>query len=83
MSQIYKKRQKRPKMKENQLGILEISLWNLRILLEIQQRPLGPEKSNARVTYLYLRIHPKGWCIFPPKVVTTLLSGSGKDTVGA
>ena len=83
MSQIYKKQQKRPQVKENQLGILEISLWNLRILLEIQQRPLGPETSNARVTYLYLRIHPKGWCIFPLKVVTTLLSGSGKGTVGA
>ena len=53
------------------------------ILLEIQQSALGPRKSASGVTYLSLRINPKSCCIFPLKVVATLLSGSRKSTVGA
>ena len=83
MSQIYNDNTKRPKPKGNQLGILGISSRNLRILLEIQQKALGPRQSTAGTTYLSLRMHPKSCYIFPLKVATTLLSGSGKGPVGA
>ena len=66
MSQVYNDNIKRPKQKENQLG-------NLRFLLEIQQRALGPGESTAGTTYLSLRIHPKNCWIFPLKAATTLL----------
>ena len=40
-------------------------------------------ESGAGVTYLSMRIHPKGCCIFPLKVSATLLSGSSKGANGA
>ena len=73
MSQLYNDNTKRPKPKENQQEIQ----------LELQQRALGPGESAAEITYLSLRIHPKSCYSFPQQVATTLLSGSGKGTVGA
>ena len=64
-------------------GFWESHLRNLHILLEIQQRASGPEKSTAGAKYLSLRIHPKSCHIFPLKFATTLLSSSGKGAVGA
>ena len=52
MSQIHNGNTKRPKPKENQLGILGISSRNLQVLLEIQQRALGPGESTAGTTLL-------------------------------
>ena len=83
MSQIYNDNTKKPKLKENQLGILESLLANLCILLEIQQKALGPGESAVGATYLFLRMHPKSCPIFPLKVPATLLRGLGKDAVGA
>ena len=55
MSQRYNDNTKRPKPKENQLGILKIhAFWR-----KIQQRAYGPGESAAEVTYLSMRIHPK------------------------
>ena len=51
---------------------------NLRILPEN-----STGKSDARVTYLSMRIHPKRCRIFPLKVSATLLNGSRKGAVGA
>ena len=73
MSQLYNDNTKRPKLKEIQQ----------KIQLELQQRALGPGKSAAGITYLSLRIHSKSCYMFPLKVATTLLSGSGKGAVGA
>ena len=59
MSQIYNDNTKRTKSKENQLGSQESHLGNSRILLEIQQRALGPGESASGTTYLSLRIRSK------------------------
>ena len=78
MSQRYNDNKKRPKSKENQLGILKIDAF----CLKIQQRALGLGGSAVRVMYLYMRIHTS-CCNFPLKVATTLLSGSTKGKVRA
>ena len=56
MSQIYNDNTERPKLKENQLGVLKIYAFCQRI----QQRTSGPGESAAGVTYLSMRIHRKG-----------------------
>ena len=48
---------------------------------KIQWRASGQEESDAGVTYLSMRIHPKSCRIVPLKVPTTLLSGSRKSAV--
>ena len=68
---------KRPKLKEDQLGILKIHAF----CWKIQQRALGPEQSTAGVMYLSLRIHSKRDCIFPKKVARTFLSDSRKSWI--
>ena len=60
-----------------------LDLKNLCILLEIQQRALGPGESTAGVTYLSVRIYMKSCHIFPKNVAATLLSGSRNGAVGA
>ena len=55
----------------------------MQILLEIQERASGPGESAAGVMYLSMRMHPKNSCIFPLKIVATLLSGSRKGVIGA
>ena len=46
---------------------------NLGILLEIQQKALGPGANNAGITYTSMGIHPKSCCIFPLKITATLM----------
>ena len=75
MRQIYNDNTKKPKPKENQLGILKIyAFW-----------PNSAEDLGSRRALMVLRIYenaPKNCRIFPLKVVTTLLSGSRKDATG-
>ena len=77
MSQRYNDNVKRPKLKENHLGILKIYAFSRKILL----RTLDPGEHCC--SYVSMRIQPKSCCIFPSKVAATLLSGSGKGAVGA
>ena len=79
MSQRYNHNIKRPKPKENQLGIWKIYAF----CQKIQQRALGPGEKAAGVMYLSLGIHPKSCHMFSLKVAATLLSGSRKDAIGA
>ena len=79
MSQIYNDNTKRPKPKENQLGILGISS------LELLHSAEGL-RSRREYRWVFVSIFestPKGCCISPLKVAATLLSGSGKGVVGA
>ena len=71
MSQRYNDNTKRPKPKENQLGILRIYAF----CRKIQLRASGPRESAAGVTYLSMIIHPKRCRIFSKKVAATLISG--------
>ena len=48
MSQRYNDNTKRPKLKENQLGILKMYAFRWKI----QQRASGPVESTIGVTYL-------------------------------
>ena len=77
MSQIYNGNIKRPKAKENQLGMLGISSGKFMHSAENSAEGLvsGPGESTAGTTLLSLRIHPKSCCIFALKVAATLLSG--------
>ena len=59
----YNDNTKRPKPKENQLGILNIHA----VCWKIQQTVSGPGGSFAGVMYLYMRIPPKNCYISPPK----------------
>ena len=61
------------------IGILKIYAFSWKI----QQRASRPEERTAGVTYLFMRIHPNISCIFPLKVVITLLSSSRKGAVRA
>ena len=78
MSQRYNDNTKRPKPKENQLGILKIYA----ICRNIQQRASGPGEGAAGVTYLSMRTYLKSSRIFPREVAATLLSDSMKIAVG-
>ena len=81
MSQIYNDNTKRPKSKENQLGILGISS---REFTHFAGNSAYERESTTATMYLSLRICPKSCYIFSLKVPTTLLSGSGgKGAVGA
>ena len=74
MRQRYNDNTKRPKPKENQLGILKVYAF----CQEIQQNTSGPRERCW--CYVFMRMHPKNCCIFPLKVATALLSGSRKGT---
>ena len=66
-SSVMRQRQnntRRPKSKENQLGILKIYAF----CQKIQQRASDQGESAAGVMYLSMRIHPKNCSIFPLKV---------------
>ena len=83
MSQTYNDNTKRPKPKEIQLGILEISSREF-------THSVGNSAEGLRSTregcWGYISIFentPKSCHISPLKVATTLLSGSGKGAVGA
>ena len=77
--QRYNDNTRRPKSKENQLGILKTYAF----CQKIQQRASGPEETTSGVTYLLIRMHPKNGRIFPLKVAATLLRGSRKGATGA
>ena len=72
MAQRYNGNTKRPQLKKNQPGFLNIYV----ICWKIQQRHSGPGDSTAGVIYLFMRIHPESCCISPLKVAATLFSGS-------
>ena len=56
MSQRCNDNIKKPKLQDNQLGILKIYIF----CLKIHEKALGPEESAAGVMwYLSLRQHPK------------------------
>ena len=76
MRKRYTDNTKKPKPKENQLGILKIYAF----CQKIQQKTSG---SGERCwCYISMRMHQKNCRIFPLKVFTTLLSGSRKGTSG-
>ena len=83
MSQIYNDNTKRPKLKENQLGILRILSREFTHFAGNSAEGLGSRRERCWDYYLSLRIRPKSCYIFPLKVAATLLSGSGKGAVEA
>ena len=68
MRQRYNDNRKKPKTKQNQLGILKFYVF----CQKIQQRALGPGESAACWGCVSMRMHPKNCCIFTLKVATTL-----------
>ena len=77
MRQICNDNTKRPKPKENQLGLLKIYAF----CQKIQQKTLGPGER----CWCYISFYenaPKKLLHLPLKVATTLLSGSRKGTTG-
>ena len=74
---------KRPKPKENQLGILGISPGEFTHSVGNSAEGLG---SGRECCWGYISVFentPKSCCISPLKVAMILLSGSGKGAVGA
>ena len=65
--------QKEQSQKKISWAFQRSQLENLGILLEIQQKALGPGANNAGITYTSLGIHPKSCCIFPLKITATLM----------
>ena len=82
MSQIYNNSTKRPKPKENQLGILEVSSMEFMYFAGNSAQGLGSRREHFW-HHVSLRIHPKSCRIFPLKLAATVLSGSGKGEIGA
>ena len=79
MSQIYNENTKTPKAKGDLRNLIQgiyTFCWKF-------NRGPWAQESAAETTYLSLRICTKSCYIFPLKVATTLLSGSGKGAVGA
>ena len=80
---MYNGNTKRPKLKENQLGILGIS--SREFTHSVGNSVEGIESGRERC-WGYVSIFentPKSCSISPLKVAATLLSGSGKGAVGA
>ena len=65
--------QKEQSQKKISWAFQRSQLENLGILLEIQQKALGPGANNAGITYTSMGIHPKSCCIFPLKITATLM----------
>ena len=83
MSQTYDDYTKRPKPKENQLGILGISSREFMHSVVNSAEDLGSRRKHCLGYKSIFENTPKSCCISPLKVATTLLSGWGKGTVGA
>ena len=83
MSQTYDDNTKRPKPKENQLGILAISSRKFTHFAGNSAGGLGSGRERSWGYVSVFENTPKSCCISPLKVATTLLNGSGKGTVGA
>ena len=78
MSQIYNDNTKRPKLEENQLGILGISSREFMHSTGNSVEGLGSRRERCWddvSVFENLRICPKSCYIFPLKVVVTSLSG--------
>ena len=65
--------QKEQSQKKISWAFQRSQLENLGILLEIQQKALGPGANNAGITYTSMGIHAKSCCIFPLKITATLM----------
>ena len=65
--------QKEQSQKKISWAFQRSQLENLGILLEIQQKALGPGANNAGISYTSMGIHPKSCCIFPLKITATLM----------
>ena len=76
MSQIHNGNTKRPKLKENQLGILGISSREFTHSVGNSAEGLGSRRERCWGYVSFLRIHPKSSRISSLKVAATLLSGS-------
>ena len=83
MSQIYNDNTKRPKPKENQLGILGISSREFTHSVGNSTEGLGCRREHCCGFVSIFENTLKSCRISPLKVATTLLSGSGKGAVGA
>ena len=83
MSQTYDDYTKRPKPKENQLGILGISSREFTHSVVNSAEGLGSRRKHCLGYKSIFENTPKSCCISPLKVAVTLLSRSGKDAVGA
>ena len=83
MSQTYNGNVKRPKPKENQLGILEISSREFTHFVGNSGEGLGSGRERCWGYVSIFENTPKSCCISPLKVAATLLSGSGKGAIGA
>ena len=82
MSQIYNDNTKRPKPKENQPGILGISSREFTHYIGNSAEGRGSTRERCWGFVSIFENIPKSCRIFPLKVATNLLSGSGKGTVG-
>ena len=83
MRQTYNDNTKKPRPKENQLGILGIS--SREFMHSVGNSAEGLRSGRERC-WDYKSIFenaPKSCCISPLKVAATLLSGSRKGAVGA
>ena len=83
MSQTYDDNTKRPKLKENQLGILPISSRKFTHSVGNSARGLGSGREHNWGYVSIFENTPKSCRISPLQVAMTLLSGSGKHAVGA
>ena len=83
MSQIYNDNTKRPKPKENQLGILGISSREFTHSVGNSAEGLGSRRECCWGYTSVFENTPKGCRISHLKVAATLLSGLGKGGVGA
>ena len=81
MNQIYNDNPKRPKPKENQLGILEIS--SKEFMHSVRNSAEGLGSRSLRIHPKVAPSHPSKLLYFPLKVTVTLLGNSGKGTVGS
>ena len=83
MSQTYNDNTKRTKPKENQLGILGTSSRQFTHSGGNSAEGLRPGRERCWGYIFIFGNTPKSCRISPLKVAMTLLSGSGKGTVGA
>ena len=83
MSQTYNDNTKRPKQKENQLGILGISSREFTHSVGNSAEGLGSGRERCWDYVSIFDNTPKSCHISPLEFAATLLCGSGKDGVGA
>ena len=83
MSQIYNDNTKRPKPNKNQLRSLGISSREFMHSFGNSVEGLGSRRECCWGFLSIFKNAPKSCRISPLKVAATLLSGSGKGTVGA